>query len=183
MKPTVFVGSSTESKDVQDALVVNMSEYFGVRPWDTSIPPGRTVLDVLKEQLSSVHAAVLIFTQDDERNSRGEHAKVARDNVILEYGFLCQSPWNGARLDTERRGSRDSFRPPGSHDPALSPRPIHTRGSAPRLRSKDAPGMGKYSAVVYWIARGNLRRHSWISRHASATAPGAGRHRDESAAL
>ena len=96
MKPTVFVGSSTESKDVQDALVVNMSEYFGVRPWDTSIPPGRTVLDVLKEQLSSVHAAVLIFTQDDERNSRGEHAKVARDNVILEYGFFA------SHLGTER---------------------------------------------------------------------------------
>ncbi|MGH3834494.1 MAG: TIR domain-containing protein [Pseudonocardiaceae bacterium] len=88
MKRPVFIGSSSEARDVLNRLVVAMSPYFEPRPWTTVFTPGWTTLDILAAELDNVHACILIFAKDDGRDFRGDRVEAARDNVVLEYGFF-----------------------------------------------------------------------------------------------
>ena len=87
-KRPVFIGSSSEARDVLNRLVVAMSPYFEPRPWTATFTPGLTTLDVLTAELGNVHACILIFAKDDTRDFRGDRVEAARDNVVLEYGFF-----------------------------------------------------------------------------------------------
>lgn len=87
-KPSVFIGSSSEARDVLNRLVISMSPYFEPRPWTTIFTPGWTALDVLAAELGDLHACLLVFAKDDSREFRGDRVEAARDNVVLEYGFF-----------------------------------------------------------------------------------------------
>jgi hypothetical protein len=87
-KRSVFIGSSSEARDVVNRLVISMSPYFEPRPWMTIFAPGWTALDVLAAELGDLHACVLVLAKDDSREFRGDRVEAARDNVVLEYGFF-----------------------------------------------------------------------------------------------
>jgi hypothetical protein len=87
-KPTVFIGSSTEGLPIVDRLVPLLATAFTPRPWNRVFRPGKFVMEVLVDELAKAHAAILVFTKDDERELRGEMNEAARDNVVLEFGFF-----------------------------------------------------------------------------------------------
>ena len=89
LKPTVFIGSSTEGLAIVNFLVPLLSPKFAVRPWNQIFRPGKFTMEVLVDELAKAHAAVLIFTKDDRRELRGEMDQAARDNVVLEFGFFA----------------------------------------------------------------------------------------------
>jgi tetratricopeptide (TPR) repeat protein len=117
---TLFIGSSTEAKEkllIVSKLVRGLSDKFDVRPWDQGVDQGRFTLEILLNHANEVDTAVLVFTKDDQRESRGQSAMVTRDNVILEYGlFLGQlgreRVWifkeRGAELPTDLAGLNHS---------------------------------------------------------------------------
>jgi predicted nucleotide-binding protein len=88
LKPTVFIGSSSEALPVVNFLVPRLSDDFAVRPWNQVFRPGKFAMEVLVDELAKAHAAVLIFAKDDRRELRGEMSQAARDNVVLEFGFF-----------------------------------------------------------------------------------------------
>lgn len=91
MKPTVFIGSSTEAyqRDIVPMLVQYLSDQFSVLPWySNAVKAGTYTLEGLLDVTKTSDLALFVFTADDVRTSRGETREVTRDNVILEYGLF-----------------------------------------------------------------------------------------------
>ena len=88
-KPTLFIGSSTESKWIIHKLKSLMEEYFDVRPWDEDIfHVGSTVLEDLHREILLSDYALLILYPDDEIIKRTETGYVTRDNILFELGLF-----------------------------------------------------------------------------------------------
>jgi hypothetical protein len=87
-KPTIFIGSSSKSADVADAVFRYLNEFANPRHWKDMFPPGETTIDSLLLQASKCDFAVLIMTADDELTSNGINYAAARDNVLFELGLF-----------------------------------------------------------------------------------------------
>lgn len=86
----VFIGSSSEGKEVASALHVELLSSCEVSLWSQGVfEPGGYTLDSLIDEAHSCDFAVLVATPDDTRESRGQTAGVPRDNVILEFGLFA----------------------------------------------------------------------------------------------
>lgn len=88
-KPRLFIGSSSEGREVARNLQVELGECDVVR-WDQNVfeASGYT-LDSLLATASSVDFAVIVATPDDTTVSRGETQPSARDNIVLEFGLFA----------------------------------------------------------------------------------------------
>lgn len=97
-KPTLFIGSSSESLPVVDLLVTQLSPVVKVTPWNDKgfFTPGLYYLDNLIHKLPEFDFAIFIFGQDDVVTSRGVVKSAPRDNVIFEFGYAL------AKLGRER---------------------------------------------------------------------------------
>ncbi len=86
----VFIGSSSEGKEVARALQYELLPDCEVVLWDQGVfEPGQYTLDALIEEAHRCDFAVLVATPDDTRESRGQTGVVPRDNVILEFGLFA----------------------------------------------------------------------------------------------
>jgi hypothetical protein len=86
----VFIGSSSEGKQVAEALQAQLLAHCEVVLWDQGVfVPGRYTLENLIRAAHRSDFAVLVATPDDMRESRGQTAVVPRDNVILEFGLFA----------------------------------------------------------------------------------------------
>lgn len=90
-KPRLFLGSSSEGRDVARALQVELSDdVVEVDRWDQSVfEPGGYTLDSLIAAADQVDFAVLVASPDDTSVVRGEAQATARDNVVLEFGLFA----------------------------------------------------------------------------------------------
>lgn len=107
-QPAVFIGSSTETLDIAEALQVNLVKHAEVTIWSQGVfGPSTYTLDALSEQMRRSDYAILIADADDVTISRGKAADSARDNVLVEYGMAV------AYLGRERTFLvHDANRPP-----------------------------------------------------------------------
>ena len=86
----VFIGSSSESRDVARHLQAELVGRCEVVRWDQNVfePSGYT-LDSLIAIADRVDFAVLVAAPDDTTVSRGVEASSARDNIVLEFGLFA----------------------------------------------------------------------------------------------
>ena len=92
-KSRVFIGSSSESKFIANALQVSLeSEFphnFHVTTWTQDVSrAGKTLIEWLEVQLELYDFAVLICAADDTIISRGSRYPSFRDNVLFELGLF-----------------------------------------------------------------------------------------------
>jgi len=85
----LFIGSSSEGRDVARNLEVELGDAVDVVRWDVNVfePSGYT-LDSLLATAERVDFAVVVATPDDVTTSRGETTLSARDNIVLEFGLF-----------------------------------------------------------------------------------------------
>ena len=97
-KPTLFIGSSSESLPVVEILATQLTAVADVRAWSDRgfFRPGLYYLDNLIQELPEFDFAVFIFGPDDAIESRGVVQSAPRDNVIFEFGYAL------AKLGRER---------------------------------------------------------------------------------
>ena len=90
-RPRLFVGSSSEGKDVAYAVQAALARYpVHVDLWtDDLFPPSHQTLEALEKRLPLIDFALLVLTADDVVRSRGKQRWAPRDNVVLEAGLFC----------------------------------------------------------------------------------------------
>lgn len=89
--PRVFIGSSTEGKDVAERLAARLDSNGSIetKVWTQSVfDVGGHVLDALILQASTVDFAVLVLRPDDFVESRDARSQAPRDNVVFELGLF-----------------------------------------------------------------------------------------------
>jgi len=92
-KPSVFVGSSSESAEYAGATKKILEEngtlsaiFWKDLPWATGT---KTIIEILtKAAVKQFHFAVFILAEDDVLTLRGTSSHVPRDNVIFEVGLF-----------------------------------------------------------------------------------------------
>src|SRR5262249_13221601 len=97
MKPTLFVGSSSESLDVAYAAQRNLEDVAEVVVWTQSIfELSKPYLESLVDTLEDAEFGLFVFGADDLTKMRGAEMRTARDNVVFELGLFM------GRLGRER---------------------------------------------------------------------------------
>jgi uncharacterized SAM-dependent methyltransferase len=89
LKPTLFVGSSTESAPLINGLTRNLRADANVVPWNEhNFTLSHTTLEGLEAALDEADFAAFILGPDDEVRVRGDAYSATRDNVIFELGLF-----------------------------------------------------------------------------------------------
>lgn len=88
-RPRIFIGSSSEGKDVADAVQQNLDNFAEVTIWNQGVfNLSSNYLNDLVLQLEKVDFAILVYTADDTAEIRGQKVKIPRDNVVFETGLF-----------------------------------------------------------------------------------------------
>jgi predicted nucleotide-binding protein len=95
-KPKVFVGSSSEAKDVAKAFSKALKDVATMIPWWASpeFEAMETTLEGLIRACNFYDFGLFIMTPDDKVESRGEKQSSARDNVLFEMGLFLEPVMN-----------------------------------------------------------------------------------------
>ncbi len=89
MRPSVFVGCSSESLPVARALQASLAELADVSIWDQGlVAPGTYVLEALAALLQRSDYGVFVLAADDQLLVREQLRAVTRDNVLIELGLF-----------------------------------------------------------------------------------------------
>src|SRR5262245_48391945 len=89
IRPSVFVGSSTEGKDKAEALQRLLDESCEVEIWNQgSFGLSHSNLESLVAASHKYDFAIFVLTPDDLIESRGQGASTPRDNVLFEAGLF-----------------------------------------------------------------------------------------------
>jgi hypothetical protein len=87
--PKIFVGSSTEQKDVATEICDWIEETkCEVLHWQDATSPGDEYYSRLLHLAQSMDGAVFIFGPDDKTWYRTSFMSTPRDNVVFEYGLF-----------------------------------------------------------------------------------------------
>lgn len=89
-KPSCFVGSSSESKLVAEAVKRNLpSDLLDVSPWtQVNFELNKIALQTLLHEVRKHDFAVFVFAPDDLTRLRDTRLYSTRDNVIFELGMF-----------------------------------------------------------------------------------------------
>ena len=89
MKPSIFIGSSTENLQVAFAVQSNLQDDADVTVWRQGIfELSKTTLESLLGALGTSDFAVFVFAPDDVTRIRGTEKQTARDNIVFELGLF-----------------------------------------------------------------------------------------------
>jgi hypothetical protein len=91
MDVRLFIGSSSESTDVADALQIGLARRNGIRPkpWTGgTFEPSGIILESLLRAVEHADCGVFVFAPDDVTLLRGAKRATARDNVVFELGLF-----------------------------------------------------------------------------------------------
>lgn len=88
-RPRVFVGSSSEGKEVAQRLQVELGDFCDAELWTQGFfLLGDSNVESLLAAASDIDYAVLVLTPDDLIERRGADGRAPRDNVIFELGLF-----------------------------------------------------------------------------------------------
>ncbi len=133
----LFLGSSSEGREVARNLQVDLGDSIQVVRWDQSVfEPGGYTLDSLIATATSVDFAVLVATPDDTTVSRGETKalRARQHRVGVRAVRWCARP--GTDLPAGHRGTQTADRRPRPDAAALPP-PVEPTRRGERRRSPD----------------------------------------------
>lgn len=89
LKPSLFIGSSTEGMPFAEAAQEELSRSAEVVRWDQgNFKPGWNTLGSLIEIGRSYDFVMLIATGDDVVRVRGRQTSAVRDNLLFEFGLF-----------------------------------------------------------------------------------------------
>jgi len=88
-KPRLFIGASSESRHVAEALLGRLGTVASVTFWEDAFVLGQSTLAALINAARSHEFAVFVFAPDDKVTSRGLSTTAPRDNVVFELGLFC----------------------------------------------------------------------------------------------
>jgi hypothetical protein len=133
-KPTMFIGSSTEGKDIAETIQVLLEHEVTSTVWHQGVfDLSGNWLETLVESLPEYEFATLVLTADDLVEKRDRAAKAPRDNVIFELGlfmgalgrrrtFVVHSRTDSPMLPTDLAGiTMATYEPRTNLEAALGP--------------------------------------------------------------
>lgn len=89
MRPTLFIGSSSESLDIAYAAQKNLEDDAEVLVWTQGIfELSKPYLESLVDALDDTEFGLFIFGPDDVARIRGAEIRTTRDNVVFELGLF-----------------------------------------------------------------------------------------------
>ena len=152
VRPSVFVGSSSEGLRIAQAVQVLLDQVCEVEIWSQGVF-GLTqgTLESLVLALERFDFAVLVLTADDLNISRGTERPVARDNVLFELGlfvgglsrdrtFMLYDRTRSPALPSDLAGVTAATFEPHSVQPAPASRPpLRGSGFGSRRRCSGWP--------------------------------------------
>lgn len=101
---SVFIGSSSEGKEVAEYLQVALDNYCEPVTWDQGIfQPSSNTLESLVTASQKFDFAILVLTPDDLVLKRGNVKNASRDNVIFELGLFMGSLGQSRTFIVHRR--------------------------------------------------------------------------------
>jgi predicted nucleotide-binding protein len=89
MKPSCFVGSSSESKKIAEAVQQRLHEVLDVTLWtQVGFCLNQPPLTTLLQQAWRYDYAIFVFAPDDQTRLREQTMLSTRDNVVFELGLF-----------------------------------------------------------------------------------------------
>jgi predicted ATPase len=88
MKPTLFVGSSTEKSPVMDEIARQLRKDADITPWTNIFALTQPYFTSLMKQAAEADFAVFVFAPDDVTTLRERKVATVRDNVVFELGLF-----------------------------------------------------------------------------------------------
>ena len=88
MKPTIFIGSSSEGFHIAQQVEKALSSIGECKVWKGQFDLGSSTYEDLVQKLSLYDYGILIATCDDKTESRGKSQSTPRDNVVFEFGLF-----------------------------------------------------------------------------------------------
>lgn len=88
MLPRIFVGSSTESERLAEALALALSAGAETTKWRAIFKLSESTLGSLIKNLPKFDFGVFVLSPDDLLTMRDKRQRVPRDNVIFELGMF-----------------------------------------------------------------------------------------------
>lgn len=89
MKPRIFVGSSSENKEIAEAISFNLQDISYPEVWDQSlISLSKSTLTNLINAIETFDFAIFVFGGEDTATIREDSSLIIRDNVIFETGLF-----------------------------------------------------------------------------------------------
>ncbi len=89
IRPSVFVGSSSEGLKIAEAIQVGLDQACEVVLWSQGVfGLAAGTLEALVEKSQNFDFAILVLTPDDMASSRGVEQARPRDNVLIELGLF-----------------------------------------------------------------------------------------------
>lgn len=155
MKPTIFIGSSSEALPLAQAIQVVLSEHFLPDLWNEKLfELGEDTLNNLLRFVQCYDFAVLVLTDDDLTTTKKGSTSSPRDNIILELGLfmgalgrrrafevVAQTVDGHPKLPSDLLGNTGVFLPAGLHkslDPAILKKELSQLISTLDIRSKES---------------------------------------------
>lgn len=88
--PTMFVGSSSEAKEVADMVCWALRRVAAAITWDDAphFRPMESTMTALRMAAEDFDFGLFILAPDDLTISRGRRTASVRDNVLFEYGLF-----------------------------------------------------------------------------------------------
>lgn len=97
MRPTLFIGSSSESLDIAYAAQENLEDCAQAIVWKQGLLElSKFLLESLLDTLDETDFGLFVFAADDMTRIRDQAMRTTRDNVIFELGLFI------GRLGRER---------------------------------------------------------------------------------
>ena len=91
MKPSIFVGSSSEGLPYAKAIKARLAADAEVVVWDSSVAVSAVLVEALLGFSYQFDFAILVLTPDDLLESRGVESRSPRDNVLFELGIFMST--------------------------------------------------------------------------------------------
>jgi hypothetical protein len=89
LKPSVFIGSSTEGINIADEVKRSLSRIAICTTWTHGVfGLGDSYLESLEDATKKHEFAILVLSPDDLSIERGDSRRIPRDNVIFELGLF-----------------------------------------------------------------------------------------------